>query len=219
VTIGGAVLRDAATTYFGEGAVDLVFLIDTTGSTLDSRIRAGVKDTVDTLGARLGAQGRQFRVAGVKFSNVYTNVLDPLLPNSKGELFGFTTSIGDFKTWVDGIVFTGQNEYQLDILEYAKSLSPSSTPGLYMALATDENSDSTLSINAVAADLDASNAIVFIDPGRSGDDNHPDYWGYPLDLFAYYAPLAVNGGVVETEYGVCGYFTYPHMCSAISGRP
>jgi hypothetical protein len=87
-----------------------------------------------------------------------------------------------------------------------------------VALATDENSDSTLGINTVAAELDASNAIVFIDPGRPGDPNHPDYWENPLDLFAYYAPLAVNGGVVETELGSYGYFTFPHLRSILTGR-
>jgi len=103
----------------------------------------------------------------------------------------------------------GGIEYQLDILMCAKGMSPEACPGLYIALATDEDSDSSLHIEEVAYALTCSGSIVFIDCAQQYDQ-----YSYPaVDLFEYYQPLAVNGGAVET--GSIGTFTFQHMRQAI----
>ena len=91
-------------------------------------------------------------------------------------------------------------EYQLDILMCAKEMAP--TALLYIALATDEDSDSSLNKLAVADALTESGSIVFIDPASG-------------DLVPYYQPLAVNGGAIEQESGNLGTFTFQNMRQAI----
>jgi len=199
-----------------EGTVDWVFLIDVTDSTDGgARMREGVEQTVGYLYAELRAQGRTFRVAGIKFSNVY-------LPNAavgynQAELrefaiLGDTAARDAFNAWVDAYVGPdGDREYQLDILMFAKDMAPGAVPGMYVALATDENSDSTLNKSALASALAQCGSIVFIDPGRLYDPDNGE------NLVTYYTPLAVNGGCVEAA--TLGQFTFPHLREAVVGVP
>jgi hypothetical protein len=118
----------------------------------------------------------------------YPNILDPSLPYSYGEHFSFTTDTNVFKSWVDVAGPGGDTEYQLDILMFAKDMAPYAFPGLYIALATDEDSDSEprLLRADVANMLTEARCIVFIDCAVQS-------------LVSYYQPLAVNGGAVETN--------------------
>jgi hypothetical protein len=203
--------------------VYLVFLIDVTGSTEErvEDIKDGITATVNYLSAQLRAQSRLFHVAGIKFSDNYQpNILDPSLPYSYGELFDFTTDIAAFNGWVNGNWLSGGVEYQLDILMFAKDLLPEAVPGLYIALATDEDSDSEprLLRQDVATALTQVGCIVFIDPGRDIDTETGtwliDHNGIP----GYYSGLAVNGGAVEQEPGNLGTFTFQHMRQAVLGQ-
>ena len=200
-----------AQVYFGQMVlVDLVFLIDVTGSTSGGALmRHGIKATVDYLYEQLQVQGRALRVAGIKFSDYYP--VNPAVGNNRAELRDFavladTEARDAFKNWVDAAGPGGDVEYQLDILMFAKDMSPAALPGLYIALATDEDSDSTLDMQTVANALDQSNAIVFIDPKYAA-------------LVPYYQPLAVNGGAIEQESGNLGTFTFQRMRQAILGTP
>lgn len=191
---------------FGDTApVELVFIIDVTGSTSNgAEIKNGINATVDYLAAQLLTQGREFQVAGIKFSDSYP--VNPALDNNRAVLYDYTTDTTAFKSWVSQDGPGGGTEYQLDVLMFAKDMAPNASPGLYIALATDEDSDSSLDKTAVANALAASNSIVFIDPATT-------------DLVSYYRPLAVNGGVVEEETGNIGTFTFQHMRTSILSGP
>lgn len=178
-------------------------------------IKNGVKETVDYLASELTTQGRLFYVAGIKFDYYYPNPLDPSLPYSRGVFHDFicmtdNNNINAFKMWVDEPGPGGYIEFQLDVLLFAKYLAPFSQPGLYIALATDEDSDSEdpglhnppLYRSSVADALTQAGCIVFIDPGVSS-------------LVSYYQPLAVNNGVVEISS--VGTFRFLLMRQAILG--
>ena len=76
-------------------------------------------------------------------------------------------------------------------------------PGGYIALATDEDWDSTLDSDDVRDQLEASGCAVYIDPYREYDGN--------VNLIELYNPLAVNGGAVEKETGNLSTFTFQHL--------
>ncbi len=118
--------------------------------------------------------------------------------------------------WVEEDGPGGGLEYQLDILMFAKEMAPQATPGLYIALATDEDSDSEdpqqhnppLYRTTVASALTQAGCIVFIDPTNEMADDGI------TPLSTYYSSLAVNGGSIETSLGT---FTFPLMRQAILG--
>ena len=122
-------------------------------------------------------------MAGIKFSD-FGYQPNPEVCNNTAELHYFSTDISAFIQWVEAAGPGGTTEYQLDILMCAKEMAP--TALLYIALATDEDSDSSLNMLAVADALTESGSIVFIDPASG-------------DLVPYYQPLAVNGGAIEQE--------------------
>jgi|GEM_PF-2924620 len=204
--------RTAAIRFRDTDPVNLVFVIDSTGSTSGGReMKDGVKATVEYLYSQLTGCGRPIRVAGIKYSSGYA----PALlggPYTYGVKYDFATlssseDITAFENWVSAAGPGGEIEYTLDILEYAKDM-PEATPGMYIALATDEDADSEdpsyhnppLYRTTVAADLAAAGCIVFIDPASPS-------------LESYYQPLAVNGGAVEV--GSIGTFTFALMRQAI----
>jgi len=181
--------------------VHLLFLIDATGSTGGgSQMRQGITDTVDYLSQQLQAQGRLLRVAGIKYSNYYEP--NPGLNSNRAVFYDFTTDTNSFNGWVEAGGAGGELEYTLDILMCAKDMAPTACPGLYIALATDEDSDSIPSVTPateeVAMALTQAGCIVFIDPATTS-------------LVSYYEPLAVNGGAVEQEAGNIGWFRYENM--------
>ncbi len=163
----------------------------------------------------LQAQGRQLRVAGVKFSEWYPSLLDVSLPGSYGEFRDFATmadvgAVDAFKRWIEEGGRGGNLEYQLDILMFAKNLSSAAYPGLYIALATDDVSlsEPRLLRQEVASALAEAGCMPFIDCRYVIDPANQD-------LVSYYTRLAVNGGAVE-EASV-GTFTFPLLRQAIVG--
>jgi hypothetical protein len=196
---------------FYDASVSVMFLIDFTGSTSDKELtmRNGITGTVNYLAQQLQTQGVTLRVGGIKFSNQYTP--SPLVCDQKARLYDFTTDTAAFNVWVNEGSPEGGDERQLDILMCVKDKDPAACPGLYVALATDEDSDSTLDKWFVAAGLNQSNAIVFIDHAVRYDPEDG------IELMPYYLPLAVNGGALEEETGNLGTFTFQHMRQAILG--
>jgi parallel beta-helix repeat protein len=172
--------------WFWSGTPRVVFCIDCTASTESGdEIRAGVCATVDCLA---GLAPCLF--GGVKFNN------SNLLEYAGGTL---TTDTAAFKNWVNASWGGGSTELPFEALLLAASRAPAG----FLALATDEDSDSTqYTAQQTAALLSASGCMVFVDPGVAS-------------LESYYSPIAVNGGVVERA--TVGTFTFPTMRQAVAG--
>jgi hypothetical protein len=198
--------------HFRNEIVDLMFLIDDTDSTAlrAQSVRQAITETVNYLYQHLQTQGKLLRVGGIKFSNTYPNLLDPLSIFSNGVLRDLadmtdTNALATFNAWVNEAQQGGDYEYQLDILMFVKNMALEAYPRLYIALTTDEDSDSDwrLPIQDVATALTQAGCVVFIDPTISS-------------LVSYYQPLAVNGGAVEQTS--LGTFTFTLMRQAILGQ-
>ena len=168
------------------GGAAIVFCIDCTGSMNGGLYAAaGICDTVDYLGTCLGSGC--LLVGGIKFNDYdYTS-----------HTYQLTSNLAAFKTWVSQQWGQGGIELQLEALQSAANMAP----GGYIALATDEDWDSTLDPDDVRDELEASGCAVYIDPRYQYDGS--------VNLIELYGPLAVNGGSVEGAS--IGTFTFQHL--------
>jgi hypothetical protein len=153
--------------------------------------------------------GKRLHIGGIRFSNAYGTLLGERYTN--GIQLDFTDAAA-FNVWLNSGGTLGYSEYQLDMLMFAKDRVSNAYPGLYLAVATDEDSDSEdpsahpplpLLRADVATALTKAGCVVFIDP-------------FETALVPYYHCLATNGGAVEQAS--LGTYTFESMRHAITGQ-